>query len=131
LRNGEDRIDRLSWIAGRVVASYAIQARRDPQCRALAQSRSCGKLQNLNTVHTAEKPMSATLEALQAEVLRLSSTDRARLLDRLIASLDVDSEAEAAWDALADQREAEIETGTVHPVDLDVAIARLKARFPG
>ena len=44
--------------------------------------------------------MSTTLEALQAEVLRLSPADRARLLDRLIASLDVDSEAEAAWDDL-------------------------------
>ncbi|MEO7152881.1 MAG: addiction module protein [Burkholderiaceae bacterium] len=74
--------------------------------------------------------MSTSLETLQAEVLRLLPKDRARLLDRLIASLDVDTEAEAAWDALADQREAEIETGTVEPVSLDVAIAKLEARFP-
>ncbi len=73
--------------------------------------------------------MSSTLETLQAEVLRLSPADRARLLDRLIASLDVDGEA--AWDALADQREGEFETGAVQPVPLDVAIARLEARFPG
>ena len=75
--------------------------------------------------------MSTTLEVLQAEVLRLSSTDRARLLDRLIASLDIDSEAEAAWDDLADKREQELETGAVRSVALDVAIARLEARFPG
>ncbi len=75
--------------------------------------------------------MSTTLEALQAEVLRLSPADRARLLDRLIASLDVDSEAEAAWDDLADKREQELETGAVRSVSLDVAIARLEARFPG
>ncbi|HEY8708095.1 MAG TPA: addiction module protein [Burkholderiaceae bacterium] len=75
--------------------------------------------------------MSTTLETLQAEILCLSPKDRARLLDRLIASLDVDTEAEAAWDALADGREAEMETGTVQPVPLDVAIARLEARFPG
>ncbi|SBT08387.1 conserved hypothetical protein [Candidatus Accumulibacter aalborgensis] len=75
--------------------------------------------------------MSPTLETLQAEVLRLSLADRARLLDRLIASLDVDCEAEAAWDALADEREQELETGAVQPVPLDVAIARLEARFPG
>ena len=73
--------------------------------------------------------MSTTLEALQAEILRLSPAGRARLLDRLIASLDVDSEAEAAWDELADKREQE--TGAVQSVPLDAAIARLEARFPG
>ena len=52
--------------------------------------------------------MSTTLETLQAEVLRLSPADRARLLDRLIASLDVDSDAEAAWDDLTDKREQEL-----------------------
>ena len=75
--------------------------------------------------------MSTTLETLQAEALRLLPQDRARLLDRLIASLDVDTEAEAAWDAMADQREGEIETGTVETVPLDVVIAKLEARFPG
>lgn len=75
--------------------------------------------------------MSTTLETLQAEVLRLSPADRVRLLDRLIASLDVDSEAEAAWDDLADKREQELETGAVRSVPLDVTIARLEARFPG
>ncbi len=75
--------------------------------------------------------MSTTLETLQAEVLRLSPRDRSRLLDRLIASLDVDTEAEAAWDALAHQREGELEAGVVQSVPLDVAIARLEARFPG
>ncbi len=75
--------------------------------------------------------MSTTLESLQAEVLRLAPKDRARLLDRLVASLDVDTEAEAAWDAIAAQREGELETGTVQPVPLDAAVARLEARFPG
>lgn len=75
--------------------------------------------------------MSTTLETLQADVLRLSPQDRARLLDRLIASLDIDTEAEAAWDALADRRDGEIETGAVQPVPLDVAVAKLEARFPG
>lgn len=75
--------------------------------------------------------MSTTLEALQAEVLRLSPKDRARLLDRLIASLDADTEVEAAWDAVAAAREAEITTGTVQPVPLDAALSRLETRFPG
>ena len=75
--------------------------------------------------------MSTTLEALQAEVLRLSPKDRARLLDRLIASLDADTEVEAAWDAVAAAREAEMTTATVQPVPLDAALSRLEARFPG
>lgn len=75
--------------------------------------------------------MPSNVEALQAEVLRLSPADRARLLDRLVASLDVDATVEAAWDALADQREQELSSGTVESVPLEVAVARLEARFPG
>lgn len=72
-----------------------------------------------------------TLETLQAEVLRLSPADRAKLLDRLIASLDVDAGVEAAWDQLADEREQELEAGSANAVPLEVTIARLEARFPG
>jgi putative addiction module component (TIGR02574 family) len=75
--------------------------------------------------------MSTTLEALQAEVLRLSPKDRAHLLDRLIASLDADAEAEAAWDAVAFAREAELNAGTVQAVPIDAALSRLESRFPG
>jgi Putative addiction module component len=75
--------------------------------------------------------MSSTLETLQAEVLRLPPKDRARLLDRLIASLDVDFESEAAWDAVADSREDEIERGAVESVPIEAAIERLEARFAG
>lgn len=74
--------------------------------------------------------MIATLEALQAEVLKLAPSDRSRLLDLLVASLDEDREQDAAWDAVADAREAELTTGAAVPVALDDAIARLEARFP-
>ena len=70
-------------------------------------------------------------EDLQDEVLRLSPSDRARLLDRRVASLDVDASAEAARDAIADQREQELNSGTAEAVPTDVAVARLEARFPG
>ena len=75
--------------------------------------------------------MSSTLETLQAEILRLPPADRARLLDRLIASLDVDASTEAAWDQLADQREKELAAGTANDIPFEVAIARLESRFPG
>lgn len=75
--------------------------------------------------------MTIPLETLQAQVLRLPPADRAKLLDRLIASLDADAGAEAAWDALADQREQALAIGVVASVPLEVVIARLEARFPG
>jgi putative addiction module component (TIGR02574 family) len=75
--------------------------------------------------------MPTQLEVLQAEVLRLSPADRARLLDRLVASLDVDDKTEAAWDALADRREHELAAGTVEAISLSETVARLEARFPG
>ena len=75
--------------------------------------------------------MPTNLETLQAEVLRLSPADRAHLLDRLVASLDVDESAEAAWDELADKREKELSSRSVESVPLEVAIARLEARFSG
>jgi hypothetical protein len=75
--------------------------------------------------------MLMTFETLQAEVLRLPPADRAKLLDCLIASLDVDAGAEAAWDAVADQREQELQAGTAEAVPLELVVARLEARFPG
>lgn len=75
--------------------------------------------------------MAIALETLQAEVLRLPPADRARLLDRLIASLDIDADAEAAWDELANQREQELSAGAATALPLEVVVARLEARFPG
>lgn len=75
--------------------------------------------------------MPANLDVLQAQVLGLSKTDRTRLLERLVVSLDVDAQAEEEWEQLADARDAELESGRVAPVALEDAMARLRARFPG
>ena len=73
--------------------------------------------------------MSTSLEALESEVLRLPTVDRTRLLDRVVASLDADAARNAAWDALAARRDAEIEQGTVEAVPLDEVLARLRAEL--
>ena len=75
--------------------------------------------------------MSTSLEAIQAEVSRLSPADRSRLLEHLIASLEVDDEVEAAWEAVADEREADVAAGKVRSIPFEEAIARLEARFHG
>jgi hypothetical protein len=75
--------------------------------------------------------MSATLEVLQAQVMSLSKENFSRLLERLVASLDVDAEAEQEWEQLAAQREAELESGSVAGIPLEEAMTQLRARFPG
>ena len=69
------------------------------------------------------------LEVLEAEVLQLAPAERSRLLERLIASLDSDPEVEEAWKLEADQREAELESGSIAAIPGTDAIARLRARL--
>ena len=73
--------------------------------------------------------MSSTVEALEAEALQLSTTERARLIERLIASLDIDPEVEDAWAAEVERRNAQIESGAVSLIPGPEAVAKLKAEF--
>ena len=73
--------------------------------------------------------MSTNLEALESEVLRLPVADRVRLLDRVVASLDADATRDAAWDALAAQRDAEIDAGSATESSVDDVVARLEAEL--
>lgn len=66
--------------------------------------------------------MDTTYETLQAEVLKLPTVQRAKLLDRVVASLDADAARDAAWDAVAAQREAD--SASFDP--LDDVLARLR-----
>ena len=51
--------------------------------------------------------MTRSFEALAEEVLQLPTDARAKLLDRVVASLDADRKRDAAWDALAARRDSE------------------------
>jgi putative addiction module component (TIGR02574 family) len=73
--------------------------------------------------------MSTSLEALEAEALKLAPADRSHLLERLIASLDSDPEVEKAWEREADRRETELESGSVAAVPGDEAMARLRSKL--
>ena len=73
--------------------------------------------------------MSLPIEALEAEVLRLPTVERARLLDRIVASLGADKARDEAWDQLAASRDAEIEKGAATPVSGPEVIARLRAEL--
>ena len=48
---------------------------------------------------------SETVETLEAAALQLTPADRARLVDRLIATLDADPEVEEAWATEVERRQ--------------------------
>ncbi len=73
--------------------------------------------------------MTTHLEVLEAEALKLAPADRSHLLERLIASLDVDPEVEEAWELEADRREALLGSGAAVSVPGQEAIDRLRARL--
>lgn len=73
--------------------------------------------------------MSLPIEALEAELLRLPSVERARLLDRVVASLDADRARDDAWDQLAAARDAEIESGASAPVLGHDAVERIRSEL--
>ena len=75
-----------------------------------------------------ETHLTIPVETLAAEVLRQPSADRARLLDRIVASLDTNRQRDETWDALAARRDQEIESGASEAVasTVDCAIRRIR-----
>jgi hypothetical protein len=75
--------------------------------------------------------MELTLDTLEAEILKLSMADRARLLDTLLESIDPSEEVEREWERIADERDAELDSGKVEAVDGPTVLARLRAKYAG
>lgn len=73
--------------------------------------------------------MSVTVETIEAEALQLSPAERARLVDKLIASLDVQPDIEEAWAAEVERRNAEIENGKVSLLSGPETLEKLIAEF--
>ena len=57
--------------------------------------------------------MSIAVQDLEAQVLGLPPEDRARLLERLIASFEPRSKAQEAWMQLALRRQEDVRSGKV------------------
>lgn len=73
--------------------------------------------------------MSSTIEAVEADALQLSAAERARLVERLIASLDADPDVENAWAAEVERRHAQIESGAVSWLPGAETLAKLRDEF--
>jgi putative addiction module component (TIGR02574 family) len=70
-----------------------------------------------------------TTDQLERELLKLSAADRARLAERLIASLNEDPEVEAAWKTEVRRRDAEREPGAVRAIPVEDALRTIRAKF--
>ena len=73
--------------------------------------------------------MPLPVEDIEAQALGLPPEDRARLLERLIASFEPKSLSQAAWMLLAQRRRDDVRSGRVAMVPGDEALARVKARL--
>ena len=73
--------------------------------------------------------MSMNVEALEVEALHLPPVERARLVEKLIASLDADPEVEEAWAAEVERRQAQLDSGEVSLLPGPETLTKLKAEF--
>lgn len=73
--------------------------------------------------------INSPLEDIEAAALQLAPSDRARLAERLLVSLDEDDEILATWVAEAERRGEAFDRGEMEAIDFDESIARLKAKL--
>lgn len=71
--------------------------------------------------------MPSQLAAVEAQALKLTAEERARLADRLLASLSEDLEIEEAWAVEVERRIEEVESGRAQLIPAAEAIARARA----
>lgn len=73
--------------------------------------------------------MATSVEDIAAQALNLPPEDRAKMIERLLASFEPKSAAQAAWLDLARARREEVRVGKVAMVPGDEALARVRARI--
>jgi putative addiction module component (TIGR02574 family) len=74
-------------------------------------------------------PMRSTVEDVESAAMQLPRAERARLAERLIASLDEDTEIEQAWAEEIRRRVEELRSGAVQPIPGEQVFAELKDLF--
>lgn len=73
--------------------------------------------------------MTTPVHDLTAKVLELSSDERAKMQELLIASFEPQSDAQRAWASVALKRRADVRSGKVAMVDGAQAMERLRAKI--
>ena len=70
-----------------------------------------------------------TTDQLEQEALKLPAEQRARLAERLIASLDYEGELEKEWLAEVKRRDSELDDGAVAAIPMEDALASARKRL--
>jgi hypothetical protein len=73
--------------------------------------------------------MAQPVEDIAAQALDLPPEDRAKLIERLIASFEPKSPSQALWLSQARTRREAVKAGDVEMVAGDAALARVRARL--
>lgn len=81
----------------------------------------------LAEIHGYQKAM-RSIEQLTEELLSLPSASRALLAERLVESLELDTDSviQAAWTAEAQHRRAQVQNGSVQPISGEEALAQVR-----
>jgi len=72
--------------------------------------------------------MSTSLQALEAETMKLPPDERAELAERLLSSVSPEAGLHPAWEAEIEQRLRDHDEGRVLSAPLDEVLARVRAR---
>jgi putative addiction module component (TIGR02574 family) len=73
--------------------------------------------------------MAISAEQVEAEALQLPAPQRARLAERLIASLDEDADHERAWAEEVQRRLTELQGGQVQAIPATDVLTEARARL--
>lgn len=73
--------------------------------------------------------MGIPVEVLEAELLQLPKLERIRVLDRVVASLDDYAARDAAWDAVAAERDRQAAEDASVLLNLDSELLRLRSEL--
>lgn len=95
-----------------------------------AKGRSSGRCRGIfGFLRQRLRPMSTPVEDVAVQALSLPPEDRAKLVERLLASFEPMSPTQSAWLALAKDRRDAVRAGQVHMVPGGEALARVRARL--
>ncbi len=70
-----------------------------------------------------------TADQIELEALKLPAPQRARLAERLISSLDEESEVEKEWLLEVRRRDTELDSGEVEGIPLEDALSSVRGKF--
>ena len=78
-----------------------------------------------------EVPMGTATDKLFEEALMLPADERASLVEKLVQSLNLPTEAEInqLWAVEAERRVAQLEKGKVEPIPGELVFAKIRAKF--